>query len=171
MEGEKFKPIDLTEENVEKLYEICKARPGTKDTYVMNIIENDTSGTAYLFDVDALEHHQKEIAYLFGQLAVVQEKQERLHSCKLVDVIKKYDGSVWTRDTAVLVELLHLGTFFDYAVLIHKIDDTHIAVLNTNLLTPTRSPRDPRYLRWWKEEKVKWSDAPRQLKPLEHPNE
>lgn len=156
MEGEKFKPIDLTEENVLKLYEACEARPGTKDTYVMNIIETDTSGTAYLFDVDALEHHQREIAYLFGQLTVVQEKQEKLHDCKLVDVIKKYDGSVWTKDTARILELLHLGTYFDYAVLIHKIDDTHIAVLNTNLLTPTRSPKDRRYMQWWIRNRKEW---------------
>lgn len=49
MEGEKFKPIDLTEENVEKLYEICQATRDSKAIYSTNLIFEDKSDKIWIF--------------------------------------------------------------------------------------------------------------------------
>lgn len=164
MEGEKFKPIDLTDENVNKLFEvICAESEFAADTYVKNLVEVEDAARFYRLSKTKLQEEEKSIRYLMGQLAVVHEKYDPNIPFDVTELGRKYtnsngESSYWTTNPNTIVTLLTMASFFEVTYPIVKTDSgRYITGLATDKITPTYSPKDTKnFPRWWIRARKEW---------------
>ena len=68
---------------------------------------------------------------------------------------KTYQGVIWAKDRASLMQLLYLGSSDEltlFAPLAAKWNGTTLEMP----ITPTLSPKDPAFLAWWEQHKAEW---------------
>lgn len=153
-----FIPIDLNEANVQAIFNRCLAEDGTAETTVSSLYfsslgwEKEDDGLQFV--TSQLQANQKNIQYLVGQLKPVHEGQ---HILTLEDMAKNYQGSVWARERASLMQLLYLGSSDALTIFSPLIAKWNGTTLNMSI-TPTLSPKDPAFPAWWEANKGEWED-------------
>ena len=153
---EGFHPLELNEGNVRAIFERCLAKEETVGM-VSSILYYKELGygkedLGVTFDKNALIANQKNIKYLYGQMASVHENQSIL---KETDFAKTYSGHLWTEDAASMMQLIYLGISKEVKLLTlfnAKIGGTALYTP----ITPTLSPKDPAFPAWWEEHKAEW---------------
>ena len=151
-----FIPIDLNEGNVQAIFNRCLAKEGAAETTASSLYfsslgwEKEDDGL--LFDKRQIRASQKSLQYLLGQLKPVHEEQ---HILTLEDMTKTYQGVIWAKDRASLMQLLYLGSSDEltlFAPLAAKWNGTTLEMP----ITPTLSPKDPAFPAWWEQHKAEW---------------
>ena len=151
-----FEPLELTEGNVQAIFNRCLAKEGAAET-VSSILyykelgyEKEDLGVT--FDQNALISNRKNIEYLYGQMASVHENQSIL---KEADFARTYSGHLWTEETASMMQLIYLG--ISKAVKLLTLFNAEAGGTALYVpITPTLSPKDPAFPAWWEEHKGKW---------------
>ena len=160
MKTEGFHPIDLSEANVQAIFNRCLAKDGTpKENVSRSILFSRTLGykpedeVVFYFDKGRLLDNRKNIEYLFGQLKNAHEKNEYM---RMEDAFCQYQGRKWTANRAHMLELLYLGCTME-TVLISPFDaKTDATSLAVERLKPTLSPKDPAFQAWWEAHRAEW---------------
>ena len=76
---------------------------------------------------------------------------------RINDAFYSYSGKVWTSNKGILLEFLYLGAINDEHPLMTIFDSkTDSAMLITDNLKPTLSPKDPNFPAWWEKHKSEW---------------
>ena len=151
-----FTPLELTEGNVQAIFNRCIAKEGTTEK-ISSILyykelgyEKEDLGVA--FDKNALIQNRKNIEYLYGQVASVHENQSIL---KEEDFAKTYSGRLWTEDRASIIQLIYLGISKPIKLLTlfnAEVGGTALYVP----IKPSLSPKDPNFPAWWEAHKGEW---------------
>ena len=151
-----FIPIDLNEGDVQAIFHRCLVKEGAAETTASSLYfsslgwEKEDDGL--LFDKKRIRASQKSLQYLLGQLKPVHEEQ---HILTLEDMTKTYQGVIWAKDRASLMQLLYLGSSDEltlFAPLEAKWNGTTLEMP----ITPTLSPKDPAFPAWWEQHKAEW---------------
>ena len=157
----RFKPQELTEGNVQALFNRCLAKDGLPvltsllfPTILGNMERNDYG--AVDFDKDAILKNKLTIAYLFGQLNAVHASQDKNMPLTIENFSLNYSGVVWSENERTLLELLYLGKCAEIDLIhpfnAHKNNTTHFM----SDIKPTLSPKDPAFPAWWEAHKAEW---------------
>ena len=154
-----FTPIELTEDNVQAIFDRCLAKKETPfdDTHFSILFQKDygydKDSTPVTFSIEKIKQNKKIVAYLFGELPSVHTGSYIMDS---KESIHKYDGKIWTTDTAKLMMLYHLGEATGMmGPFIKKYNSANIY---DNRVKPTLSPKDPAFPAWWEQHKAEWED-------------
>ena len=141
-----FTPIDLTEENVQKLFKRCLATEQTTDVQGTILFSQKRgykeNSSLIAFDNKKLAENLNSIRFLLGQLKFVHEESSLLTT---TNGIEKYDSSIWTKDPNILMQLLYLGQanglYYPFQA----------ATNCTQMLgiIPSFSPKDPKFAEWY----------------------
>ena len=158
-----FNPLDLTEENVQAIFERCLATSESKnktwaEMFYLSLGYKEEDSTPITFDSDIISKNKKLIMYLYGQLDCVHTEKHLSERQSMSDFAKTYAGKTWAQSKAVLLELLYLGgsheapyvTPFD-----KRLNDT---VRIASEIKPTLSPKDPAFPAWWEQHKAEWEN-------------
>lgn len=148
--------LDLNEINVQAIFNRCLARPDSQETtgsvLFWRAFGYEKEDTGVSFDKAKILSNQKNILYLFGQLYMIQTKEDVF---KIPSFCKKYDGNDWTNSKTSILQLLYLGSSEGFRIimpLMAKQDGTkllcHVPV--------TLSPKDPAFPAWWEAHKAEW---------------
>lgn len=159
--GEHFTPCDLSEGNVEAIFNRCIATEGTPDDKCFGSILFSTlrgyslaAERRVVFDKERTQANKKNIKYLYGQLKNIHSRTEKL---QINDAFYSYSGKVWTSNKGILLEFLYLGAINDEHPLMSIFDSkTDSALLDTDNIKPTLSPKDPAFPTWWEAHKAEW---------------
>ena len=160
-ESNKFKPQELNEANVQAIFHRCLAEDGAAETTASSLYfsslgwEKEDDGLRFV--TSQIQANQKNIQYLVGQLKPIHEEQ---HILTLEDMAKNYQGIVWARERASLMQLLYLGssdTLTIFSPLIAKWNGTTLNMF----IKPTLSPKDPAFPAWWEAHKGEWEQEQR----------
>ena len=155
-EANQFKPQELTEANVQAIFNRCLAEDSTAETTASSLYfsslgwEKEDDGLRFV--TGQIQANQKSIQYLIGQLKPVHEGQ---HILTLEDMAKNYQGNVWARERASLMQLLYLGSSDALTIFSPLIAKWNGTTLNMPI-TPTLSPKDPSFPAWWEAHKGEW---------------
>ena len=153
---EVFQPLELNEANVQAIFNRCLAEDGAAETTASSLYfsslgwEKEDDGLRFV--TSQLQANQKNIQYLVGQLKPVHEGQ---HILTLEDMAKNYQGNVWARERASLMQLLYLGSSDALTIFSPLIAKWNGTTLNMPI-TPTLSPKDPAFPAWWEAHKAEW---------------
>lgn len=157
-----FHPIDLTEENVQTYFDKCLATNDTpKEDISRSILFSRTLGYkiedefVFLFDKNKLLVNKKSINYLFGQLKSFHNKKEEM---SIEEAFYDHSGKKWTNHKAYVLELLCLGCTHETLLLSPFNAETNSAVISSDIIPSTISPKDPNFPQWWEEHKAEWED-------------
>ena len=156
-----FNPLDLNEGNVQAIFNRCIAKEGTSDDQCFSSILFSTlrgysleAERRVVFDKERTRANKKNIQYLYGQLKNIHSHSEEL---QINDAFYSYSGKVWTSNKGILLEFLYLGAINDEHPLMTIFDSkTDSAMLITDNLKPTLSPKDPNFPAWWEKHKSEW---------------
>ena len=166
---EQFHPIELTEGNVQAIFNRCIAKDGTpKDKCFGSILFSTLSGYSLdaerrvVFDKEQTLINKKNIKYLYGQLKNVHSQNSDL---QINDAFVSYLDKNWTSNKGILLEFLYLGAINDGHSLMTIFDSkTNSAMLVTDNIKPTLSPKDPNFPAWWEEHKSEWEEPKKEGK-------
>ena len=159
--GEHFTPCDLTEGNVQAIFNRCIAREGTPEDQCFNSIlfsrlrgYSPDAERVVVFNRENFLANKKNIQYLYGQLKNVYAGNANL---QINEAFLTYSGTHWTANKGVLLEFLYLGAAVtDYQFVRIFDSKANSTELNMNNITPTLSPKDPAFPAWWEEHKSEW---------------
>lgn len=145
-----FTPIELTDENVQRLFNACVLEGKTDNGVPASLYEEESTSKLY-FDYDLLGEHEKAISYMFGQL-----KGAHLHEQMplIPDLAIKYNEKSWVKNKASLMKFIYLGIAANQ---ISRVSKKYGKTLNLSI-KPTLSPSDPNFDSWWAEHKAEWED-------------
>ena len=145
-----FTPIELTDENVQKIFDECLVDEKNENRMIALLYEESTYDKLY-FDFDRIKAYKKNIAYMFGQL-----KGAHLHEQMLLipDLAIKYAGNSWVKNKASFMKFTYLGIVTSQ---ISKVSKKYGKTLNLSI-KPTLSPSDPNFDSWWEEHRAEWED-------------
>ncbi len=155
-----FEPLELTEGNVQALFNRCLATDDTpRERASMSILFSRTTGykpeeeIVFYFDKDKLLANKKNICYLYGQLNDTWKgaRDITLESARVV-----YSGERWTDSNACLLYLLYLGNPNELGLVSPFFKKDGSAVFLVGELKPTLSPKDPAFPAWWEAHKTEW---------------
>ena len=158
-ESNRFKPQELTEANVQAIFNRCLATEDSKHISAGSLFPPShgyAQGAERViqFDLDLLLKNKKSIKYLYGQLHLVHTSQTGKR-VTIDDYNMTYTGNHWTRDKTTMLQFLYLGlTAAINTVLPFNAKDS-TSILNPPI-TPTLSPKDPAFPAWWEEHKSEW---------------
>ena len=145
--------MDLNSESIKDLIIKTRITPITKEVYEISLEQTSfgfqKNSKPLAFDANALDENIPNITYLFGQL---QSIHERLHVLDLKDILKKYNGTFWSKEKTTPVYLLHLAIA---AGLILPPQSTSKQCLIMQEIYPTISPNDPNFQSWYEQNKSK----------------
>ena len=157
-----FKGIELNERNVHLLFQKCIAAPDTPEAECVCSILFSTVGGYSLEDEDILYFskdiilsYKPYIAYLLGQLKNAHTPSKDFH-LPIQDAFIDYTGKQWTRNNAILLELLYLGAADDIDYIGPFTKSRGSAIFATDVVKPTLSPKDPNFPAWWEAHKAEW---------------
>ena len=156
-----FKPIDLNSEIVKEIMQNCSVTKNSKEYYKV-VLEQMPMGypkdsKPFLFDADNFDENIFNFYYLFGQLKVVHEKK---HLIPIRDTLNKYDGTIWAKDKVAAFFLVHSA--IGASIIMPPTAQTKSCIVRTDILnniSPTLSPNDPNFPKWWEEHKTEWLNA------------
>ena len=149
--GNKFKPRNLTDSNVQAIFNRVLATEESEHPLPLGLYTDDTSSNI-MFDADVLEKNYKKIQYIFGQVKAVHE-QKRLMD--ITELIIKCDDTVWTTNKETLMKFMYLIISSGLITALDK-EDSEVAILSSAKIT--LSPDDPNFEAWWEEHKTEWED-------------
>ncbi len=150
----KFQPLELTEGNVQAIFNRCLAKEGEATTYAQ-ILQKALAGKdsdLIEFSKERIIANSKNISYLLGQLKGVHERARLI---PLEYGIIKYDGEKWTTNADCLLKLYGLGMPNLNLTAFSLQKDKSLAT-DISKIKPTLSPKDPNFPAWWEEHKSEW---------------
>ncbi len=157
-----FHPLELTEVNVQALFNKCLSNSNTKSqsrTVLFSVAYGYKPEDEILiaFDADVLNKNKKAIEYLYGQLKEVHNGNNagRTTAVSVDEFSVSYTGDVWTYDKGILLKFLYLGCTEETLLIkpfSKKLNGTDIS----SRIKPTLSPKDPNFKVWWEEHKAEW---------------
>ena len=158
---QRFKPLDLTEENVQAIFNRCLATKESKkesraELFYRRLGYNEEDSIQMTFDSDIISQNKKSIMYLYGQLDCVHTEKYLSERQSMDDFATTYTGKTWAKSKAVLLELLYLGSNLEAPYITpfeKKFNDT---VRISSDIKPTLSPKDPAFPEWWEQHKAEW---------------
>lgn len=157
-----FVPLDLTEENVQTIFNRCVSTNPDKTSSVHALLFSKALGykedsRIIYFDKEKLKRSSQAIFYLYGQLADTHKKSDRISPSS---IITNYNGEIWTSNSGVIMDFLYLGNAVNI-IIPFEAQKNNTASFN-NYLTPTLSPKDPKFAEWYKgyEAKMKKAEGP-----------
>lgn len=160
-EGNGFVPVDLNESNIKKIFSACIATSKNIEDNIGVMLFSKRFGykensKPIFFDKKALESYRNSIKFLFGQLQIVHDGEVYITPSS---VSKKYTGEIWTKDSGIIMQFLHLGSA------IGNIPQFDASKNNSAILgfrNKTLSPYDPNFAEWYKgyEAKMKKAEGP-----------
>ncbi|MBQ8603455.1 MAG: hypothetical protein IJ410_01240 [Oscillospiraceae bacterium] len=155
-----FKPLELTEENVQAIFNRCLATNDTpKENISRSIIFSRTFGykqedqIVFSFDKDKLLANSKNIKYLYGQLKSIHSEKGKM---SFDETYLNYSGINWTTNKTYVVELLHLGCTHETLLVSPFNAETNSTLIASSLVTPTLSTKDSNFPLWWEQHKAEW---------------
>ena len=157
-----FTPIELTEGNVQAIFERCSAKEDSKN-FSYSILFPITRGWKHedcitiKFDADKLLKDKKAIQYLFGQLQRVHRsvEGENVLDVTIDDYNITYKETHWTSDKKILLKLLYLGVPAETLFITPFFAELNTSGIN-GIVKPTLSPKDPAFPAWWEQHKTEW---------------
>ena len=160
-EANKFKPQELNEANVQAIFNRCIAKEGTPEDQCFNSIlfsrlrgYSPDAERIVVFNRENFLANKKKIQYLYGQLKNVHAGNDNL---QINEAFLTYSGTHWTTNKGVLLEFLYLGAAVtDYQFVRIFDSKTNSSKLNTDIITPTLSPKDTAFPAWWEQHKAEW---------------
>lgn len=164
IEEQGFRPIDLNEGNVQAIFNRCIAEEGTPEEQCFNSVlfsrlrgYSPDAERIVVFNREKVLANKKNIQYLYGQLKNVHAGNDNL---QINEAFLNYSGTNWTANKGVLLEFLYLGAINDGHSLLSAFDAerNNSAILNTDTIKPTLSPKDPNFPAWWEAHKGEWED-------------
>ena len=157
-----FQPLELTEVNVQAMFNKCLSNPNTKSqsrTILFSVPYGYKPEDEILiaFDANVLDKNKKSIEYLYGQLKEVHNGNNvgRTTAVSVDDFSISYTGDVWTHDKGTLLKFLYLGCTEETLLIkpfSKKLNGTDVS----SKIKPTLSPKDPNFPAWWEEHKSEW---------------
>ena len=97
-----------------------------------------------------MDANVKNVRYLLGQLYTLHKAEFFLH---LSDVLKKYNGYLWSKEKIAGIFLLLLGIGTGNVT---PPEAENMRSLLNGDIEPTLSPKDPNFPKWWEQNKSKW---------------
>ena len=154
---------ELTEANVQAIFNRCIAKEGTPEDQCFNSIlfsrlrgYSPDAERIVVFDREKMLANKNNIQYLYGQLKNVHAGNDTL---QINEAFLTYSGTHWTTNKGVLLEFLYLGAAVtDYQFVRIFDSKTNSTKLNTDIITPTLSPKDPAFPAWWEAHKGEWEE-------------
>ena len=154
---------ELTEANVQAIFNRCIAKEGTPEDQCFNSIlfsrlrgYSPDAERIVVFDREKMLANKNNIQYLYGQLKNVHAGNDTL---QINEAFLSYSGTHWTTNKGVLLEFLYLGAAVtDYQFVRIFDSKTNSTKLNTDIITPTLSPKDPAFPAWWEAHKSEWEE-------------
>lgn len=147
----KFNGIDLNETNVEAIFNNCLPTSETQRKQGIILFRRDfgfkEDSAIIIFDEDKLNKYYPSISFLFGQLDAVKTPSTKVNP---QNAFLKYDGTVWTKNSAVLMKFFHLGAASGILTPFDAQDKSAIILAST----PTLSPKDTNFTEWFKSYQV-----------------
>lgn len=156
-----FKPLELTEENVQAIFNRCLLKAESKEiartalfSRIMGYSEEEE--LVVEFDKAALLENKKNIRYLYGQLSAVHTGKGLKYRLATADFSTNYQENVWHSSEGVLKMLLYLGLNNALALSspFSKVDNDTTIIRKD--IKPTLSPKDPNFPEWWDQHKSEW---------------
>ena len=155
-----FEPIELTEGNVQAIFNRCSPEEDSKDFAYATLFPitrgwEIEDAVQIQFDNAKLLKDKKAIQYLFGQLQEVHtySKTSKKQDVAIDDYNTTYSETNWTRDKETLLKFLYLGVA-------SLCCSPFFAETKTSLISPavkpTLSPKDPTFPEWWEQHKAEW---------------
>lgn len=156
---EQFKPLELTEGNVQTIFNRCLATKDTED-YLKSILQQKDFGyekdsNPILFDKKKLIENLKTIRYLYGQLFTTHKRSNTInttpgnpHNSSI-----NYKREVWTDKKGILMQFFHLGVVSDTIYPFTLKGNSGFKDID---IQPTLSPNDPNFSEWWEAHKAEW---------------
>ena len=160
----KYVALELNEANVQAIFNRCIAKEGTPEDQCFNSIlfsrlrgYSPDAERIVVFNRENFLANKKYIQYLYGQLKNVHAGNKTL---QINDAFLTYSGMHWTTNKGVLLEFLYLGAINDGHSLLAAFDGkaNNSTILNTDIIKPTLSPKDPAFPAWWEQHKAEWED-------------
>lgn len=155
-----FEPLELSEGNVQAIFNLCLAIKDTPDeTVAESILFSRTLGykpsdeIVIRFDKQKLLDNQKNIKYLYGQLKDAHQGSDKV---RFTSAVYNYSGKMWTDSKAHLLELLYMGCTPTLTLISPFYAEEQSALLANTKVTPTLSPKDPAFPAWWETNKAEW---------------
>lgn len=152
MKFERKDMLDLTEENVKKVFNYCLATKETKDPFKAEFLEETQNMKLPNIFMSKQKIIEKVwvIRYLLCQLAAIHEDKALL---PLLDGYRKYDGTNWTENKGTLFMLYYLASSTGALPLFMPYPEkkTYVSPIHGQLhLKATLSPADPDFPDWLK---------------------
>lgn len=159
IEEQGFRPLELSEENVQTIFNRCLAKPDSKETTSSDLFSIATGysvkdGRIIKFDKINLERNKQNIEYLYGQLGAVHANLVA-PKFPIADLISLYTGNFWAKDTNSLFKLLYLGVVPELNLINPVLAKDRTTVIRKTI-KPTLSPKDPAFPAWWEAHKAEW---------------
>lgn len=158
-EANKFKPQELTEGNVQAIFNRCLAKEGEPFYNVQVLTPGIAKNPSEIFQMSRakLKENGKNIRYLVGQLKTLHIPDVEV--IVLQQGFFRYDNYVWTEEFDYLFQLYALGLVGACFRGFGKTKDGTIAsLLYYDGWKPTLSPKDPDFPAWWEAHKSEWED-------------
>ena len=162
-----FKPIELTEGNVQAIFDRCLATDKSKQKRAVVLFPvifgyKREDEILIQFDKDILLENKKNIEYLYGQLDEVHKNgnshnRTKSKDVKIEDFSLSYKGIKWCSDNGNLLKLLYLGCNPEI-LLIKPFNKKYNGTEISTGIEPTLSPKDPNFPAWWEEHKADWEE-------------
>ncbi len=157
-----FHPIELTEGNVQAIFNRCLATNDTpKENISRSVLFSRTLGyktddeIVFSFDKNNLLSNKQIIRYLYGQLKSSHSKSEKM---SIDEAFYNYLGKKWSNSKASMLELLYLGCTHETLFISPFNAETNSTLVASSLISPTLSPKDPNFPAWWEQHKSEWED-------------
>lgn len=145
-----FTPIELTDENVQKIFDECLVDEKNENRMIVLLYEESIYDKLY-FDFDRIKAYKKNITYMYGQLKVAHLSEQKI---QLPNLAIKYNEKSWVKNKVSLMKFIYLGIATSQ---ISEVSKAYQNVLNLHI-KPTLSPLDPNFESWWAEHKSEWED-------------
>lgn len=150
----KLEPKDLNFETIQQIFKDC-IPVGNQTKNITAVSLQQISGgfpkdsDPVYFDTDKLEENKQNIQYLLGQLYAIHRGDVLLH---MSDILKKYNGYLWSKDKIASIFILHLGMGIGQ---FSGPSAENLSCLIFEKIEPTLSPKDPNFEEWYKGYKQK----------------
>ncbi|MCD7881235.1 MAG: hypothetical protein LUG47_06185 [Clostridiales bacterium] len=157
-----FRPIDLNDRNVQKIFERCLADTNTAEKegtflFPQALGYSKEDEKFVFFDKVKLDKDEKSILFLYGQIASSHQNDLITPPITSKSSSQKYTGEVWTRNNGIIMEFLLLGRAIGIVSPFNK-KTQDAAFVSPH---PTLSPNDPKFPEWWAKHKIAWEDRKR----------
>ncbi|MCD7734094.1 MAG: hypothetical protein LUH48_02980 [Clostridiales bacterium] len=156
-----FRPIDLNERNVHKIFEECLATKNSKK-YIKSVLQpaswgNDKDSDPIIFDSEKLRANINNVIYLYGQLRAIHIDINTINTSRksYCNSMLNYKNVLWTTNKGILMQFFHLGVATNIIYPFGKEENSGFRYA----VPPTLSPNDPNFPEWWAKHKSEWEEG------------